>query len=111
MKLIEFKYLELIASTVSRILATRPNAPPIGYVTSERQYDHDFNELKSDDGPYITPTYYGSTDEIPATVFERLFKLICTQSHAGLLLFHKSIQGINLVRIFQAVVNRIKGKK
>ena len=86
--------LELIASTVSRLLATRFTTSPLPYATTEEKYDHDYNIIETDEpGPYTTYTYYGDTCSIPAHIFERIFWLICTHSHQALLLWHQHIQG------------------
>ena len=109
--MIIFNYykLELIASTVSRILGTRPKATPCAYTTTERRYDHDYNMLdQSYNGPYTTPLYYGNTGSIPAGIFEKLFRLICSHSHQGLMLFHKAIQGTYLKYYIYTGIQKIK---
>ena len=93
--------LELIASTVSKILANRFVTTPLPYSYTERKYDQDGNVVETEEtGPFLTPTYYGHVEKIPATIFERLFRLISSTPHAALLLWHQCIQGILSVIYF-----------
>ena len=91
---------ELIASTISNLLATRFAAGQFGFQWTERRYDHDGNILSSDsedepdNGVYQTPVYETAADSIPAEIFEKLFHLICSTPHEALLLWHQAIQGI-----------------
>ena len=107
--LVNIELSELLASTISRILGTRPNASPCAFTTTERRFDFDLNMLDdSHHGPYTTPLYYGDTNSIPIFTFEPLFRLICKHSHQGLLLFHKAIQGIYLKLYLCTFIQKIK---
>ena len=83
-----------MTSTVSYILANRFPPNPLPYSVTEHAYDEDYNQLETDDGPHETTIYYGPTDVIPAEVFEKLFRLLCSQPHQILMLLHQMIQGI-----------------
>ena len=87
--------IEWVASTVSYIMANRFPPNPLPYAVTDLAYDEDYNQLDSTtDGPHETPIYYGPTGMIPAEVFEKLFRLLCSQPHQILMLFHQMIQGI-----------------
>ena len=78
-------------------MANRSGATPIDNVPTDRQYDEDFNQIGGEDnGPYTTYIYSGPTGEIPASIFEKLFRLISSHAHQALMLFHQMIQGISL---------------
>ena len=84
-------YLELIASTITRIIATRWTMP---YSQTEYKYDAEYNVIETDEpGPHITPTYYGDTCSIPAEIFERAIRLMSSTAHQSLILWHQMIQG------------------
>ena len=90
-------------------MANRTGATPVNTVPTQRKYDEDFNQIQSDDdGPYITHIYLGPTVEIAAETFEKLFRIISTQTHQALLLFHQTIQGIILYIYFYFRINSIK---
>ena len=64
------------------------------HAITENKYDPDFNIIETNEpGPFQTSTYYGDTCSIPAKNFERLFKLISTDTHQALMLWHQQIQG------------------
>ena len=83
-----------MASTISYILANRFATTPLPYAVTDQVYDQDYNLLEDEEGPVETSTYYGPVDMIPAEVFEKLFRLICSQPHQIMMLFHQIIQGI-----------------
>ena len=90
-------------------MANRTGATPVNTVPTDRQYDEDFNQIQTtEEGPYITHIYYGPTVQIAAEKFERLFRIICTQSHQALILFHQTIQGIILSIYLYFRINSFK---
>ena len=95
-------YLELIASTVSHLLATRFQSGA-GTILARNRYDVDFNRLEDDDELeepqewHRVPTYNADVESIPATYFEKIFKLISSTPDMAILLWHQCIQGILFV--------------
>ena len=100
----------MIASTISRLLAQRWPADPLGYSTTEHRYDHDYNRLNDENGPFETPVYSTAADSLPAIQFEKIFYLLCSVPHQGLLLYHQAIQGtiILLLTVIRIVINMIR---
>ena len=92
-KKLRFHFIELIASTISRLLSHRWESDPLGYVTTEHRYDVDMNRLDDPNGPFQTPTYAVASDTVPATQFEKIFWMICTVPMQAVLLYHQAIQG------------------
>ena len=91
-------------------MANRFVTTPLPYSYTERKYDQDGNVVETEEaGPFLTPTYYGPVEKIPATIFERLFRLISSTPHAALLLWHQSIQGILTVIYFIRKIKHLKG--
>ena len=103
-------FLELIASTISRLLAQRWPAEPLGYSTTDHQYDHDYNRLNDDNGTFQTPVYSAAADSLPAVQFEKIFYLLCSVPHQGLLLYHQAIQGtlLLLLTVIRIIINMIR---
>ena len=92
-------------------MALRTSSDPLGYAHTEHRYDHDFNRLSDDeDGPFATPTYDVDADSVPATQFEKIFRLLCNVPHQGLLLYHQAIQGtiILIITVFRILINTIR---
>ena len=87
--------LELIASTVTRIIANRWTTGPLPYSQTAHKYDSEYNTVETDEpGPHVTPTYYGDTCSIPAEHFERAIRLMSSTVHQSLILWHQMIQGM-----------------
>ena len=105
-----FIFLELIASTISRLLAQRWPAEPLGYSVTDHQYDHDYNRLDNGNGPFETPVYSAAADALPAIQFEKIFYLLCSVPHQGLILYHQAIQGtiLLLLTVIRIIINMIR---
>ena len=82
----------MVTSTISRIIANRFTTTPASSYTANR-YDADYNTVETENGPFVTPTYYGDTCSIPAEHFERIVRLISSTAHQALQLWHQTIQG------------------
>ena len=100
--------LECISSTVTDILANRVGTRPLDYATTEHKYDDDLNIIEtSEEGPFQTPTHMGGTGSIPADKIERLIRLLCSQWHQALMMFHQAIQGKIYIWNFKGLCNII----
>lgn len=101
---------------MSRLLSHRWESEPLGYTTTDHKYDVDMNRLESSNGPFLTPTYSVASDTVPATQFEKIFRLICTVPMQAVLVYHQAIQGtmiliITVLRLglvaFRTVINQM----
>ena len=90
-------------------MGNRYKSTPLPYSYTDKKYDFDGNVIEdAEDGPHVTPTYYGPVEDIPATTFERLFKLISSTPHAALILWHQTMQGILTVFYFIRKIKSIR---
>ena len=56
----------------------------------------------NENGPFPTPTYEAAADAIPSDQFEKIFRMICSVPHQGILLYHQAIQGT--IILFMTVI-------
>ena len=87
------------------MLATRFESKA-GTILSRHRYDVDFNRLEDGDeleeqqNWHRIPTYDAAADTIPASHFEKMFKLISSTPDQAILLWHQCIQGILTLLLF-----------
>ena len=65
---------------------------------SQRSFDH------------AVSTYDVAADSVPATQFEKIFRLLCNVPNQGILLYHQAIQGtiILIITVFRILINTIR---